>query len=49
LGAQPVERGLDDWLKVIGVAVNLGDCGDQVEDLLEREVLADFVGTLRGV
>jgi hypothetical protein len=39
--AKPVERGPQDRLEVAGVAVNPGDGDDQVEDLLEREVVAD--------
>jgi hypothetical protein len=42
-GAQAVERGLQDRLHVVGIAVELGDGNDQVKDLLEREVVADLV------
>ena len=46
VGSQPVERGLQDRLKVAGVAVDLGDRDDHVEHLLEVQVTPDFVGTL---
>jgi hypothetical protein len=47
-GPQAVERGLEDWLEVAGVAVDHGDGGDHVEDLLEGEVAADLLSVLRG-
>jgi hypothetical protein len=34
-GAKAVERGLEDWLDVAGVAMDRGDGDDHVEDLLE--------------
>src|SRR5215469_17649894 len=46
--AQTVERGLEDWFEVAGVAVNRGDGDDHVEDLFEREIVADLVSALRG-
>jgi hypothetical protein len=42
-GAQAVERGLQDRLHVVAIAVELGDGNDQVEDPLAREVVADLV------
>ena len=42
-GSEPVERGLQDRLKVACVAVDLGDRDDHVEHLLEVEVTPDFV------
>src|SRR4051794_17978589 len=45
--AEAVERGLEHRLEVVGVAVDFGDRGDHVEDLLEREIVADLVGVLR--
>jgi hypothetical protein len=47
-GPQAVERGLQDRLKVAGVAVDRGDGHDHVEDLLEREVVADLMRALCG-
>lgn len=35
--AQAVERGLQDRLGVLGVAVDGGDSDDHVEDLVERD------------
>ena len=46
--AEPVEHGPQDRLKVAGIAVDRGDGGDHVKDLLKREIVADFMGTLRG-
>jgi hypothetical protein len=45
--AEAVERRLHDRLQVAGVAVDAGDGDHHVEYLLEREVVADFVGALR--
>src|ERR1700728_314067 len=47
-GAQAVECGLEDWFEVAGVAVDRGDGDDHVENLLEGDVVADLVSTLRG-
>jgi hypothetical protein len=46
--AKTVERGLQYRLEIAGVAVNLGDGDDHVEDLFQREVVADFASALRG-
>ena len=46
--SKPVERGLQDRLEVAGIAVDPGDGDDHVEDLLEREVVADLVRLLCG-
>jgi hypothetical protein len=43
-----VECGLEDWFAVTGAAVDRGDGDDHVEDLIEREVVADLVSGLRG-
>jgi hypothetical protein len=43
---QAVERGLEDWLEIAGVATDRGDGDDQVEELLEGEVVADLVSAL---
>jgi hypothetical protein len=42
-GAKAVERGLQYRLEIAGFAVDPGDGNDHVEDLLEREVVADFM------
>ena len=47
-GEQPVECGLEDWLEVVGLAVDRGDRDDHVENLLKREVVTDLTGVLRG-
>src|SRR5258708_38624663 len=47
-GPQTVERGLEDGREVAGVALDHGDGDDHVEDLLEGEVVADFVHLLCG-
>ena len=39
LGSQAIERRLEDWLEVQGVAVDRRDGDDHVEDLLEVEVV----------
>ncbi len=44
--AKAVERALQDRLDVAGVAVDLGDRGDHVQDLFEVQVGADRVGAL---
>jgi len=46
--ADAVECGLQDGLEVAGVAADGADGDDQVEDLLEREVVADFSAVLGG-
>jgi fumarate hydratase class II len=45
-GSQPVERSLQDRLKVAGVALDLGDRDDHVEHLLEVQTTANLLGTL---
>jgi hypothetical protein len=47
-GPKAVECGLEDWFEVAGVAVDRGDGDDHVEDLFEREIVADLVSALRG-
>ncbi len=47
-GAKAVDGGLQDRLEVAGFAVDRRDGDDHVENLLEREVVADFVGLLCG-
>ena len=42
-GPEPVERGLEDRLDVVGDRRGSSRCDDHVEDLLEREVVADLV------
>src|SRR5215469_3470035 len=46
--AQTVECGLEDGFEVAGVAADRGDGDDHVEDLFEREIVADLVSVLRG-
>ncbi len=46
--AKAVECGLEDGLEVAGVGGDRGDGDDHVEDLLEREVVADFMCVLCG-
>jgi Aldo/keto reductase family len=45
---QAVERGLKDRFGVTSIAVDHGDGDDHVEDLFEREIVADLAGTLYG-
>jgi hypothetical protein len=45
-GAKAIERSLENWLDVAGVAVDGGDGDDHVEDLFEREIVTDLVGAL---
>ena len=45
---QAVERGLQDRLYIASVAGDRRDGVDQVEDLVEREVVANLAGLLRG-
>jgi hypothetical protein len=46
--APAVECGLEDRLYITGVTTDRRDGVDQVQDLFEREVVADLAGVLRG-
>ena len=48
MGAKAVERGLEDWFEVAGVAADGGDGYDHIGDLFEREIVTDLMGAIRG-